>query len=203
MLLFKLDAYGIRGLVNQWFKSYLCNRKQDVEINYMENTSQISEKFTSTLKETKGGVPQGSVLGPVLFLLYINDLPINIQGGRTSLFADNINIQKEATNENILNKKVKEVMQQLSSWFNLNKLVINTDKTIAISFHAWQNKNNLKPVIVFQDMDIKYKNETKFLGLYLTEDVNWDVHINHVCNILNKNYYVIQSLKTVTSINTL
>jgi hypothetical protein len=52
-------------------------------------------------------------------------------------------------------------------------------------------------------MDIKYKNETKFLGLYLTEVVKWDVHINHVCNMLNKIYYVIQSLKTVTSINTL
>jgi hypothetical protein len=52
-------------------------------------------------------------------------------------------------------------------------------------------------------MDIKYKNETKFLGLYLTEDVKWDMHINHVCNMLNKNYYVIQSLKTVTGINTL
>jgi len=52
-------------------------------------------------------------------------------------------------------------------------------------------------------MDIKYKNETKFLGLYLTEDVKRDVHIKHVCNILNKNYYVIQSLKNVTNINTL
>ena len=85
--------------MNQWFKSYLCNRKQYVEINYMENTSQISEKFTSTLKEMKGGVPQGSVLSPVLFLLYINDLPINIQ--RTALFADDVNIQIEATYANI------------------------------------------------------------------------------------------------------
>jgi hypothetical protein len=65
-----------------------------------------------------------------------------------------------------------------------------------------RTKNNLKPEIVFEDMDIKYKNETKLLGLYLTQDIKWDVHINHVCNILNKNYYVIQSLKTVTSINT-
>jgi hypothetical protein len=48
-------------------------------------------------------------------------------------------------------------------------------------------------------MDIKYKNETKFLGLYLTEDVKWEVHIKHVCNMLNKNYYVLQSLKSVTS----
>jgi hypothetical protein len=53
-------------------------------------------------------------------------------------------------------------MQQLSSWFNLNKLVTHTDKTIAISSHAWQNKSNVKPEIVFQDMGIKYKNETKF-----------------------------------------
>src|SRR5215469_10019342 len=94
-------------------------------------------------------------------------------------------------------------MQQLSSRFYSNKRVINTDKSTVISFYAWQNESNLKPEIVFQDMDIRYKNETKFLGLYLTEDVKRDVHIKHVSNILNKNCYVIQSLKTVTSINTL
>jgi len=127
----------------------------------MENTSQISEKFTSNLKEMKDGVPQGSVLDPVLFLLYINDFPISMQKGRTTLFVDDTNIQIEATKANILNEKIKEVMQHLSSWFYLNKLVINTDKIIAISFHTWQNKSNLKPEIVFQDMDIKYKNETK------------------------------------------
>ena len=133
-------------------------------------------------------------------MLYVNDLPINIQRGSTTLFADDTNIQTEATNANMLNETIKEVMQQLSSWFCLNKLVINPDKTIAISFHAWQNKSNLKSEIVFQDMAIKYKNETKFLGLHLTEDVKWDVHIKR--NILNKNY-VIHSLKNVTSINTL
>jgi hypothetical protein len=168
----------------------------------MENISRISEKFTSNLKETKGGVRQGSVLGQVLFLLYINDLPINIQGGRTILFADDTKIQIEATNAHIIIKKVKEIMQQLSSWFYSNKLVVNTDKTTAISFQAWQNKSKLKPEIVFQDMGIKYQNETKFLGLYLTKDIKWDVHIKHVSNILNKNYYKIQSLQTVTSINT-
>ena len=64
----------------------------------MENTSQVSEKFTSTLKETKGGVPQGLVLGPVLFLLYACKLPIYIQRGRTTLFPDDMNTQIEATN---------------------------------------------------------------------------------------------------------
>jgi hypothetical protein len=107
ILHFKLNTYGITGLTNQWFTSYLCNRKQYVEINYTENTSQTMKKYKSTLKELKGGVPQGSVLGPVLFLLYINDLPINIQRGRTTLFADDTNIQTEATNANMLNDIIK------------------------------------------------------------------------------------------------
>jgi hypothetical protein len=166
ILLFKLDAYGIRGLVNQWLKSYLCNQKQYVEINYMENTSWISEKFTSTLKEKKGGVPQGSVLGPVLFLLHISDFPINIQRGRTALFADDTNMQIEATNTNILNETIKEVMQQLSSWFYLNKLVINPDKTIVISFHAWQNESNLKPEMK-DEMKLKCRRRRSNLNSFL------------------------------------
>ena len=63
-------------------------------------------------------------------------------------------------------------MQQLSSCFRLNELVINPDKPTAISFHAWQNKNNRTPEIIFQDMIIKYKSETKFLGLQLAEDLS-------------------------------
>jgi hypothetical protein len=70
-------------------------------------------------------------------------------------------------------------------------------------FHAWQNKSNLTPKIVFQDMIIKYKNKTKFLGLHLTEDVKWDVHVKYVCNILHRNYYTIHSLKNVICINAL
>jgi hypothetical protein len=71
ILLYKLDGYGIRGVVNLWFKSYLSNLKQCVKINYVESTKQMSGRYTSDFKEIKHGVPQASVLGPVLFLLYI------------------------------------------------------------------------------------------------------------------------------------
>ena len=81
----------------------------------------------------------------------------------------------------------------------MNRLVINTEKTIVMSFYAWQNISNSKPHTVFKDMDITHKGETKFLGLYLTEDIKWNVHIEHLSNILNRSYYVIQSLKDTST----
>jgi hypothetical protein len=83
----------------------------------------------------------------------------------------------KAANEDILNQKIKRVMKQFLIWFDANPLVINTEKTTAPLFHAWLNRSFLKPQIRFNDVDIKYKHETKFLGLHLTENMNWDVHI--------------------------
>ena len=106
-------------------------------LQYQESTKHVSGRYTSDLKEMKHGVPQWSVHSPILFLLYINDLPINIKGAKMVLFADDTNIQIKATNEDILNQKINRFMQQLLTWFHVNGLVINTKKTVAISFHTW------------------------------------------------------------------
>jgi hypothetical protein len=91
-LLAKLNSYGVRGTANVWFESYISHRRQYVEINHKVITNLKQGKYVSALREMGHGVPQGSIIGPVLFLLYINDLSLNIMGSNVVSFADDTNI---------------------------------------------------------------------------------------------------------------
>jgi hypothetical protein len=92
VLLEKLSSYVIRDITNLWFKSYLTNRRQCIEINQSDSSNVMVSRYRSSYREIKQGIPQGSVLGPLLFLLYINDLPLNIHGANLVKFADDINM---------------------------------------------------------------------------------------------------------------
>ena len=124
ILLNKLDHHGIRGVANNWFKSYLSNRNQFV----------IKNGVNSDLQSMKIGVPQGSVLGPLLFLIYINDLHSTITFCTTRHFADDTNLV-------IKNKSLKQLKKQLNfdlcklvSWLKANKISLNKSKTEMLIF---------------------------------------------------------------------
>jgi hypothetical protein len=121
MLLDKLDSYGIRGIANQWFQSYLSNRTQFVEVTHL-GKKYTQNKYLSSLRKNSRGAPQGSILGPILFLLYINDLPKYVQDVPMVLYADDINILVDK-DENTLTCKIAYLMNHLEAWFNNNELI--------------------------------------------------------------------------------
>ena len=126
ILLKKLHCYGVRGIANEWLASYLKNRKQFVSIGGHISSTQVIQT----------GVPQGSVLGPLLFLLYVNDLNKSIKNSRAYHFADDTNIL--LSNESLeppLAKKMNQDLKNLSQWLKARKLSLNVKKTELIIFH--------------------------------------------------------------------
>jgi hypothetical protein len=112
--------------------SYLTGRTQFVEIQHIDEKTSNLKMYTSSCKEIKYSVPQGSVLGHLLFLLYINDLPQAVQEAKVVLFADDTNILLIEKYLTSLQEKTVNVMKQLENWFLSNNLIINTGKTKAI-----------------------------------------------------------------------
>jgi hypothetical protein len=161
VLLSKLSSYGIRGVTNLWFESYLSHWKQCLEINSM---NQGTYSFVSITREIVHGVPQGSILRPILFLFYINDLSLNVMGLNIVLFEDDTNILVSVENLNTLQYKLNNVMKELQTWFTLNNLVVNLEYTLAISFDTMQVKKSVSPNFIFEVRNIPYN--TEFMGTH-------------------------------------
>ena len=182
-LIDKLYTVGIRGNALQLIQSYLTDRNLIVKIS-----TEFSEK-----KDINIGVPQGSVLGPLLFLIFINDLPYFIKEGDVVMFADDTSILVSAESSIQLQAKIKTVLSDFSTWCQKNKLVINENKTQIISFG---NKTELNLDLKINDHVLSLVNNVKYLGLYIDKKLKWSDHINYICKKLNSSYFAIKVLKS-------
>ena len=126
ILLKKMEYYGVRGIAHAWIKSYLSNRKQYVEYNSCK----------SSCKELSCGVPQGSLLGPLLFLSYINDLANVSQKLFFLFFADDSNIFLSSKNTDILISEMNSEIVRITDWLAANKLSLNISKTHYMIFSS-------------------------------------------------------------------
>jgi len=173
ILLAKLEYYGIRGLALDWFKSYLHCRKQYVFLNGQ----------SSTMSPVVCGVPQGSILGPLLFLLYINDIAKCSDILNFILFADDTNLFYSNKELRKLVLIVNWELSKLSDWFKANKLSLNAIKSNFIIFGSKRFPNDFPNINLTLDGNkLERATCSKFLGVFLDEKLKWAQHLNHIAN---------------------
>ena len=168
ILIDKLAHYGIRGVAQNWFRSYLEKREQFVAIN--DNWS-LGSKIST-------GVPQGSILGPLLFLLYINDIVNSSEVLRFILFADDTNIFYSGSNADELFCIVNHELVHVVRWFKVNRLSVNLKKTNFVIFgNASKLKNLDNYEIVLDSTVIERKTCAKFVCVIVDDELTWNNHI--------------------------
>lgn len=195
ILLYKLNKLGIRGIPLKWFTDYLSSRTQSVRISNENNNEHILSKSLSIDQ----GVPQGSILGPLLFLIYISDMPNAIKHGTTISYADDTTILISNNNFEDLYIQAYENMNSLMEYLNVNKLKINLQKTKYILFRPNSKRNvlDIPPKLIIDNTEIIEVNSTKFLGVFIDSKVNWYEQVKNVVNKLKQNVYIFSVARTL------
>lgn len=191
ILIHKLEFYGIRGIVKDWLINYLSHRSQYVQV----------EDVSSNLLQIECGVPQGSILGPLLYLIYVNDIHVSTQGLLLSYADDTSLIITDHDKINLFHKANTEI-SNLYDWFCANKLLLNANKTNFIVFRAPQNQCDFSDSNVFIDgipltqVGTHFEEKsTKFLGMLLDESLTWRYHINYINNKIARSLFMIKQVK--------
>ena len=192
ILLNKLSNYGFRGVTLDFFSSYLNDRKQKTV--YFNNESDI--------KNINYGVPQGSVLGPILFILFMNDLHLFSNKCSIILFADDTNIIFKNKNINNLNSLVTNELIKLKNWLIMNKLTINIEKSCYIIIDNI-NKHYFDNNIYIDNKLLNRVECYTFLGMYIDDRLNWKAHIDYICKRVSKFIAILHKLKFPLSIKSL
>ena len=170
ILLDKLYNYGVRGKAHDLLKNYLTDRQQTVRL----------QNFMSDTREITVGVPQGTILGPLLFILYVNDLLVNMPRGATLSYADDTAIIAAGKTWSETQSETNKLLEGVNKWLVLNKLSLNLNKTVFMTFGNYYDSVPDIIEVKINDRTIKRVESNKYLGINLDYKVKWDLHIDSV-----------------------
>ena len=173
ILLTKMNRYGIQGKSLDWFKSYLTNRKQRCSVN----------GCLSDFTTLKCGVPQGTILGPLLFLIYINDLPNCLSFSVPRMYADDTHITYAGSDLHLIQSSISHDLEKLSKWLVSNKLTLNATKTEFMLIGSRQRLSTLSDTLELSidNVPIEKVSSVKSLGIYVDENLTWYLHVDKLC----------------------
>ena len=192
ILLSKLKLYGISSKALMWFDTYLTNRRQLVSLN---NCKSDFEKVTC-------GVPQGSILGPLLFLLFINDLPLYVDNVSADLYADDTTLYDIQTSLEAIEINLQEGLNQLHIWCKNNGMVLNSVKTKVMLVTTNQKRLRLQNTnlnLQYMDETLKMISSDKILGVRVDNNLSWSDHVKHVCKKISSYIWLLSKIKNFLS----
>ena len=205
VLFAKLEKYGIRGTTLNWFRSYLTNRKLRVKCR-IGTTGQMEH---SEFYNVNYGTLQGSCLGPLLFLIFNNDLHRCLENSSSILFADDTTIYDQNKNLKFLKWNLEQELSNVVDWFHANKLTLNVDKTQCLLFEPKRQKTlscNNKIVdtltLRMENVDLRFCQSVKFLGTWIDNLLNWNHQFQTIIYKIQKNRILLQISQKYLPIHT-
>ena len=196
-LLKKMELYGVRGVALNWYTSYLSSRQLRAKCTTGSGNSEVSQKYPVTY-----GTLQGSYLGPLLFLLFCNDLRLHLTYLSCIQFTDDTTLYTSGKKIRLLECEINHDLETISDWFKANKLTLNIDKTVCMIFPP--NKTTVSNIhIKILDQVIPTCTQTKFLGLWLDSNLSWDKHLSVICSKMKQNLGLMQKCKNYLDNRTL
>ena len=188
----KLAQYGVNGDALQWFENYLQGRPQCVRVN----------NVTSESRPCTMGVPQGSILGPLLFLLYVNDFPQHVQNENCNIFADDTIIYSFGSNVHEVMTHLQGALDSAIPWYTSNRLGINADKS-AMMLVGKNSKVQNHVNVTINNVPVEQVNSMKYLGIHLDDNLSWDVQCDKLYRNIAGKISVLRRIRSFTKPGTL
>ena len=184
ILLSKLEFYGIKHETLLWFNTYLSQRQQQVSAN----------NSRSSFKSVTCGVPQGSILGPLLFLLFINDIPLYTKNVYTDLYADDTTLYDIQSSQDTIELNLQSALQQLNIWCKGNGMLLNSAKTKVMLITTNQKRQRLttdKLKLLYNNESLQMVCSDKILGVLVDNNLTWSEHIKQVTKKIASNIWLL------------